>query len=247
MSQNIRQKDFNKNVIQVYTQEPGFTGYKGFEFNAIDELESILRTEIAPQLELIKGNLESGININQIDLDADADQVDLGGSSLLYLSGIEDLVRNGGININQIDLNWEADTVALGGEISGAIQQAFVTGENIPPGFTVYQANLDREFDNVSSYPEKSHTISNYTTSGNVNGIVLAANRGRRELYVQNLATGNLYIKYGSGANNLSFNFVLAANSEENAGNGGSLSDQSYTGIVSVSGLASRYISWERS
>jgi hypothetical protein len=30
---NIREKELNKNVIQVYTEEAGFTGYKGFEFH----------------------------------------------------------------------------------------------------------------------------------------------------------------------------------------------------------------------
>ena len=43
---NIREKESNKNVIQVYTQEPGFTGYKGFDFNKIDEIEDILRSNL---------------------------------------------------------------------------------------------------------------------------------------------------------------------------------------------------------
>jgi len=43
---NIRENEFNKNVIEVYTQEPGFTGYKGFEFNKIDDIEDILRSNL---------------------------------------------------------------------------------------------------------------------------------------------------------------------------------------------------------
>ena len=43
---NIREKEFNKNVIEVYTQEPGFTGYKGFEFHKIDDIEDLLKSNI---------------------------------------------------------------------------------------------------------------------------------------------------------------------------------------------------------
>jgi hypothetical protein len=121
-----------------------------------------------------------------------------------------------------------------------------VTGDNIPSGITVYQANLNKDLDNVSTSPIQSSTISNSTASGS-NGTVLAANQNRLELFVQNLATGVLYVKYGESANNTSFNFVLAANTASNAGDGGSLSNQAYTGIVSVSGSTPNYICWERS
>ena len=88
--------------------------------------------------------------------------------------------------------------------------------------------------------------ISNFTVSG-TNGTVLQANANREELFVQNLATGQLYVKYGTSAASNSFNFVLAGNSFANAGDGGSLSDLNYAGIVSVSGVNSSYICWERS
>lgn len=92
-------------------------------------------------------------------------------------------------------------------------------------------------------------TISNFTISG-TNGTVLPANENREELFVQNLATGALYVKYGSSAASNSFNFILAANTSANAGDGGSLSDLNYTGVVSVSGanaLTPSFIAWERS
>ena len=130
--------------------------------------------------------------------------------------------------------------------IEGLLSSMFVTGQNIPSGITVYQANLNKDLDNVSTSPIKSSTISNSTASGS-NGTIIAANENRLELFVQNLATGALYVKYGANGNNTSFNFVLAANTASNAGDGGSLSDQAYTGIVSVSGSTPRYICWERS
>lgn len=40
---NIYDKNFNKNVIEVYTEEPSFTGFKGLEWNKLDNVEDILR------------------------------------------------------------------------------------------------------------------------------------------------------------------------------------------------------------
>jgi hypothetical protein len=130
--------------------------------------------------------------------------------------------------------------------IESLLTSFLVTGASIPSGITVYQANLDKDLDNVSTSPIQSSSVSNATASGS-NGTILAANENRLELFVQNLATGVLYVKYGTDASSSSFNFVLAANTASNAGDGGSLSDQAYTGVVSVSGATPNYISWERS
>jgi len=114
------------------------------------------------------------------------------------------------------------------------------------PSTDSYKAQEVITLDDVTS---KGSTISNFTSSG-VNGIALFANENREELYVQNLATGALFIKYGSGAYSSSFNFILAGNTAANAGDGGSLSDLNYTGIVSASGANNatpNYIVWERS
>jgi hypothetical protein len=135
MEENIKETSFNKNVIQVYTKEPGFTGYKGLDWNRLDD--------------------------------------------------IEDLINKNG--------SW----------------------------------------------------ISN-NTIGTGNGTVMNANSGRKELFVQNLSTGSLFVKYGASATNSSFNFILASGSAELAGDGGSLSDSNYTGQVSVYSTSPKYIAWER-
>ena len=348
---NSRTPVFNKNVIQVYTEESGFTGYKGFDFTAIDEVENILKTEIStkastlvnllsgiadgsinvnqwnlsatddsvtvsgdlrdtvlqikdlvsgiadgsinvnqwnlssvddsvkvegPLLNLVSGMAVNGVNVNQIDLDWEADSVSVQGPLLNFVSGIAtngvnvnqiDLdweadsvsvqgpllnfvsgIATNGVNVNQIDLDWEADSVSLSGRVADILIGSLVTGESLPSGLTVYQANLNKDLDDVTVYPEKHSNISNYIPSGNLIGTVLNGNADRKELYIQNLATGRLYVKYGPLASSGSFNFVLAANTAEDAGDGGSLSDQSYTGIVSVSGVNQfKYISWERS
>ena len=113
-------------------------------------------------------------------------------------------------------------------------------------GVDVNQDDLSAATDFVTAVPQRDSTISNHTQSG-TNGTALQANTNRKELFVQNLATGQLYVKYGTSAASNSFNFVLAGNSFANAGDGGSLSDLNYTGIVSASGLNSSYICWERS
>jgi len=43
---NIYDKNFNKNVVEVYTEEIGFTGFKGLEWNKLDSLEDILQNGI---------------------------------------------------------------------------------------------------------------------------------------------------------------------------------------------------------
>ena len=114
----------------------------------------------------------------------------------------------------------------------------------------VYDVTTDsykaQELLTVDDLTSKGGTISNFTISG-TNGTVLQANANREELFIQNLQSGNLYVKYGASAASNSFNFVLASSTVSGGGDGGSLSDLNYTGIVSVSGLNSSYICWERS
>ena len=174
---NIYNPNFNQNVVEVYTEEPGFTGFKGLDWTKLDSIEDIL----------------TGVG---------------GTGPNTYLSGI--LENTSGIL---------SDSTSIDNKL-------FITGDPYPAGVQgtiVFQADLS-------------------------NGTILDLNSSRRELFVQNLDTGVLYIKYGSGAGASSFNFVLASNSSTNAGDGGSLNDQGYVGVVSVSGLVTpRYISWQRS
>jgi len=114
----------------------------------------------------------------------------------------------------------------------------------------VYDVSTDsykaQEAISVDDLTSKGSNISNFTPN-TTNGIALQANADREELFVQNLQSGNLYVKYGTFAASNSFNFVLASATASGAGDGGSLSDLNYTGIVSVSGLNPSYICWERS
>ena len=149
---NIYNPNFNQNVVEVYTEEPGFTGFKGLDWTKLDSIEDIL----------------TGVG---------------GTGPNTYLSGILD------------------DTSSIDNKL-------FITGDPYPAG---------------------------------VQGTIVF------QLYIQNLDTGVLYVKYGLNANASDFNFVLAKNTVTNAGDGGILNNENYVGDVSVSGLVTpRYISWER-
>jgi len=169
------------------------------------------------------------------------------GLDFTKLDNIEDILRQGVVISGSL-----ADSAYISGikiNTDSIDSKLFVTGDPFPAGIQgniVFQADLTQQFDAVTTFPEQSTGISNFTVSGS-NGLILAQNPNRRELYVQNLDTGTLYVKYGLNATSNSFNFILAANSSTNAGDGGSLNDQSYVGNVSVSGSpTTRYISWER-
>jgi len=194
---NVYDKNFNKNVVEVYTEEPGFTGFKGLDFTKLDNLEEILQNGV-----VVSGSLQDSA----------------------YLSGIK-------VNTDSID------------------GKLFITGDPYPAGVQgtiVFQADLSQQFDAVTNFPEQSTGISNYTI-GTSNTKALAYNIYRRELFVQNLSTGQLYVKYGSSAASASsFNFVLAGCTAQDAGDGGSLSDKSYVGDVNVYSQVPRYIAWER-
>lgn len=192
---NVYDRNFNKNVVEVYTEEPGFTGFKGLDWNKLDSIEDILTGAAGT----------------------------FGPNS--YLSGIL------------------AETTNIDSKL-------FITGDPYPAGVQgtiVFQADLTQQFDAVTNFPEQSTGINNYSV-GTSNTKVLNYNIYRRELFLQNLATGKLYVKYGSSAaSNSSFNFVLAGCSYEDAGDGGSLNDQAYVGDVNVySAETPRYIAWER-
>lgn len=209
---NAKDPNFNKNVSMVYVEEAGFTGYKGFDFTKIDDIENILRAGVA---------ITGSVKVTNLSGSFDS------ATANSYLSGILSETTN-------ID------------------NKLFVTGDPSPAGVQgtiVFQADLTQQFDAVTNFPEQSSGINNFNADTS-NGTVLNENIYRRELFIQNLATGVLYVKYGAQANISNFNFILAANTSTNAGDGGSLSDQGYNGVVSVSGInginSPRYIAWER-
>lgn len=173
------------------------------------------------------------------------------GLDFTKLDNIEDILRQGVVISGSL-----ADSAYISGikvNTDSIDSKLFVTGDPSPAGVQgtiVFQADLTQQFDGITTFPEQSSLINNYKPSGS-NGLVLTSNPYRRELYIQNLSSGELYVKYGTSADVGSFNFILSKSTATNAGDGGSLSDQSYNGNVSVSGIegvnSPKYICWERS
>lgn len=91
-----------------------------------------------------------------------------------------------------------------------------------------------------------STSVNNSTPSG-VAGTILPANSIRKQWFVQNLSTGELYIKLGAGASSISFNYVLKGASTPTSYDGASVTDDGarWRGIVSAAGQAINYICWE--
>ena len=85
----------------------------------------------------------------------------------------------------------------------------------------VYDVSTDsykaQEAISVDDLTSKGSNISNFTPN-TTNGIALQANADREELFIQNLQSGNLYVKYGASANSNSFNLVLASSTVSGGG-----------------------------
>jgi len=94
------------------------------------------------------------------------------------------------------------------------------------------QAVYDLNSSNYSTTSEP--TISNLTS--NTNALLLSSNPSRTLLFLQNIGTSPIFIKYGLSASITSggYNFVVAGGSRSNDGTGEKVSDSSYNGPVSI-------------
>lgn len=153
------------------------------------------------------------------------------------------------ILVNQSDLNQVDVPFDLGqiNEVEGLLKDVRGIFTGIAEGsINVNQFDLNPVTDGVTTYAPKTASPLN-ATPGTSHGQVLAAKENRSELYIQNLSTGVLFVKLGAEATSDSFNFVLAGNTYNTAGDGGSVFDQGYTGVVSVTGgFPAKFIAWDR-
>lgn len=123
---NIQSLEFNKNVIQVYVEEPGFTGYRGFSYKDLDGSITGLREEIQKFSEKFQTTGElgvTGIVVYQADLNAVYDNVDIGGYAGADLSGINSAVSNNFPIYDSVQLKYDGsnNTTGVFYKITGAI------------------------------------------------------------------------------------------------------------------------------
>lgn len=118
---NIREPNFNKNVIEVYTEEPGFTGYKGLEWNKLDSVEDILR---------------QGVVVSGFDTNLNTTNSILSGiNNKIFVTGDPSPAGVQGSIVFQADLNPQFDAVVTyqadaGGNGRVVFNNTFVTLPN---------------------------------------------------------------------------------------------------------------------
>lgn len=84
----------------------------------------------------------------------------------------------------------------------------------------------------VSTSKADTGSRSGITTS---NGTILASNTARLGGYVQNLGTAPLFVKFGTGASDSSFDGIAGGGVSNDDGTGGIVNlPASYTGVVSI-------------
>jgi hypothetical protein len=79
-------------------------------------------------------------------------------------------------------------------------------------------------------------TTDNATSLGDTDAVhLMSANEHRSSLTVSNFGTVSLYVKLGASASSTSYHYILAGGGANFDGNGGAVSIEGYTGIVTVS------------
>jgi hypothetical protein len=125
---NVYDRNFNKNVVEVYTEEPGFTGFKGLDWTKLDSIEDILTgaagtgpnsylSGILTETTSIDGKLfitgdpypagVQGTIVFQADLTAQFDNVDIAGYAGADISGINAAVSNNFPVFSSIELKYD--------------------------------------------------------------------------------------------------------------------------------------------
>jgi len=200
---NIHDTNFNKNVLEVYTEEPGFTGYKGLEWNKLDNIEDILQQGVVISGSLTDSAYISGIKHDTASID-----------SKLFITGDPYPAGVQGTIAFQADLTSQFDNVDISGTAGNNINdiknllhdgiRVYLTGINaINVDVTGGEITVSSTVD-VHNHPTSAIyavvvsgvtgvEISNFPTiqgiSGNITGNVSVANFPA----IQNV-TGNITI-----------------------------------------------------
>jgi len=128
---NIYNTQFNKNALMVYTEEAGFTGLKVLDFSRIDDIENLIASGanvslsganiylsgIARDTQSIDSKIFStgdglpsgvkGVVVQQADLSAQFDNIDIAGYAGADLSGIYSSVFNNFPVYSSIELRYD--------------------------------------------------------------------------------------------------------------------------------------------
>jgi hypothetical protein len=132
---NIYNPSFNQNVVEVYTEEPGFTGFKGLDWRKLDSIEDILTGigGLTPS-SFLSGiqDYSSGISLHTASID-----------SKLFITGDPYPAGVQGTIAFQADLSQQFDGVTTFPEQSTGISNFQVSGNN---GLILAANSYRREF-----------------------------------------------------------------------------------------------------
>jgi hypothetical protein len=108
--------EFNKNVVMVYSKSEEFTGYKALEEFKIDNIISGNSTVIE-NLQILNnkisttGDILPAVLVQQTDLNAMYDNVDLGGFAGAEMSGIHSSITENYSPYDSIELKYNGANV----------------------------------------------------------------------------------------------------------------------------------------
>lgn len=161
---NTYNTEFNKNSMMVYTEEPGFTGYKGLDFTKLDDIETLLAS--GANLSLSGANLFlSGIAKNTQELN---DKIFSTGDS--YPSGVKGTV------VYQADLSAQYDNVDIAGYAGADLSGIYSRVDNNFPVYSSIELKYNAGNNTGVFYKDSAGVVVRklqllYDGSNNVTGI----------------------------------------------------------------------------
>jgi hypothetical protein len=187
---NIYDPNFNKNVVEVYTEEPGFTGFKGLEWNKLDDVENILR----------EGVVVSGFDVNLNTTNSilsgiknDTNSVD----NKLFITGDPFPAGVQGTIVFQADLTSQFDNVDISGQAGRNINSIANNGVNI--------TNLSAESPQVDAFSRQrvseAYTLADYSHIYGEETELLSKTNGANSTVTFDINKAKAILTVGTGPN----------------------------------------------
>ena len=170
---NIQDRNFNKNVSMVYVEEPGFTGYKGFDFTKIDDIEDILRQGVVVSGSIADSAYISGIKINTDNISSATSSID----DKLFITGDPWPAGVQGTIVFQADLSAQFDNVDIAGYAGADISGLNAAVSNNFPVYTSIELFYDGSNNNTGVFYKTNGATTRvinmqYDLSNNLTGVV---------------------------------------------------------------------------
>jgi len=188
---NIHDTNFNKNVIEVYTEEPGFTGYKGLEWNKLDNIEDILQQGV-----VISGSLTDSAYISGIKHDTSSIDSKLFATGDPYPAGVQ------GTIVFQADLSSQFDNVDISGTAGNNINSI---KNNLSQGVDVNVKNFATETFQIDAFGRQRvsepYTLADYSHVYGEETELLIKTSGTNSTVTFDINKAKAILTVGAGAN----------------------------------------------